>query len=104
MSKFQYRYIEAHQVNLVYQIDIDTKDQALWTRLLDLANPDLLEDEDEFSDEAPTDQGEWFRLLGCIDQAEFPESHEEWWTLEKGGYETCRELLDENGNPVISTE
>ncbi len=104
MSKFQYKYIEAHQVNLIHKIDIDTKDQALWEKLLNLANPDLLEDEEEFPVEAPSDPEEWFRLLGCIDQAEFPESYEDWWTMEKGGYEICRELLDENGNSVVSSD
>ena len=104
MSKFKYRYIEAHQVNLIYEIDIDTKDQGLWEKLLVQANPDLIEDEDEFPKQAPSDLEEWFRLLGCIDQEEFLESREEWWTLEKGGYDICRELLDENGKPVISTE
>ena len=103
MSKFQYRYIEAHKVDLIYQIDIDTTNQDQWQKLLSQANPDLLEDESEFSNEAPADPQEWFRLLQLIDNTEFPETHEHWWTLEKGGYEICSELLDEKSKLVIST-
>ncbi len=102
MSKFQYRYIEAHKVNLVHQIDIDTKDQALWEKLLNLVDPDLLEEGNEFPKKAPSNPDDWFKLLSLINQEEF-ESHEDWWTYRQGNYEIFRELLDKDGKVVIST-
>ena len=103
MSKFTFKYIEAHQVNLIYQMDIDTTDQSLWESLLNKANPDLVEEQDvEFPEEAPTDPEEWYRLLRCLDSGEFPESREDWWTFEKGGFDTRAELTNEDGEVIIS--
>lgn len=103
MSKLTFKYIEAHQVNLIYKIDIDTSDQSLWKNLLKSANPDLVEEKGmEFSKDAPSDPQEWYRLLKCVNTEEFPDSEEDWWTMSKGGFETSSELIGEDGEIIIS--
>jgi hypothetical protein len=56
----------------------------------------------DFSEDAPSDPDEWYRLLKCLDSGEFPESQEDWWTMSKGGFETSTELTDADGEIVIS--
>lgn len=103
MPKFTYKYTEAHQVNLIYKMEIDTTDQALWETLLEKADSDWIYDEDqEFPSEAPSDPMEWYRLMKFIRSSEFENQEEDWWTINSGAFDTSTEMTDGNGKIITS--
>lgn len=98
MAKCTFRHIESHKVDRIHALTFDTSDQALWTKMRELAMENDWNSPDEpLPEEAPNDPEAWYRLLQCVPEDELGDVEEDWWMMSKGGFDTAYELLDGNG-------
>jgi hypothetical protein len=105
MGKYTFRHIESHKVDRIHALEFDTKDQALWERMRELAIENDWDLPDEpFPENAPDDPAVWYELLKCVPESELGDVEEDWWQLTKGGYDVTCELLDSDGGLVVGDE
>ena len=76
-----------------------TSDQSAWETFLNDAKIIGI-DTNDYPPKAPKDPQIWFDLISELPTEEYPETEEDCWTMNKGGYDTSFELEDEKGNTL----
>ena len=96
MGTYTFRNIETHQVRRIFSLVFDTADQKLWSEMLSIVK--IMNPEVSFPDQAPTDPEVWHRLLKHVPDDELGDVEEDWWMMEKGGFDVNHETLNDKGH------
>lgn len=99
MSTYTFRQTQHHKVARIYEYSFDVTDQRQWESLLKKAQSQG-ESIDGFPKKAPSDPNVWGALIDVLFIEDLADYEDDFWTLNKGGYEIDTELLDENGEIV----
>jgi len=99
MPIYKVIYKEFHQLTISKIQEFDTADQDAWDEFRSNAELNGI-DLDNYPEDAPSDPQIWFDLISELPTDDYPETEEDCWTMNNGGYDTSYELEDENGNTL----
>jgi hypothetical protein len=102
MPSYKVIYKEFHQLTISNIQSFDTDDQDAWEIFRKDAIQNYDVDADDYPEKAPSDPEIWFDLIAKLDTSQYDDKEENYWTMDKGGYETAFELEDEEGNTLKS--